>query len=241
MTSTLGYNSRAPSTSTPSYTYSDTAPSYNASSQYSSTAAASNGFNTGSRNGSSPNPYAPSGIADSRLQADAQQLERTRKQGLIETITLKFQAAIHEEHSKLTADLEEEISIERKLQRANDNVKIQMSKLSKLKAQLREAMNAVEVKSNELKKWTDEQALANAANPADLIVPYDNLSEQILQLNAEHLAIEDALYQINKAIVAAGPENCNISDFLKEARKMARRQFLIRLQLGKIEGLLSKP
>ena len=58
------------------------------------------------------------------LQNDPQQLEKIRKQGLIETITLKLQAAIHEEHSKLTADLEKELLTERKLQRANDNVTV---------------------------------------------------------------------------------------------------------------------
>lgn len=68
--------------------------------------------------------------------------------------------------------------------------------------------------------------------------PYDELSEQLVRLHAEHNAIDDAIYHLEKALQRGHP-TLSVELLLSKTRELAAKQFLCRAHIRKIEGKVS--
>lgn len=79
--------------------------------------------------------------------------------------------------------------------------------------------------------YTEHIASAPPLLPADRLVPYDPLSQQIVRLNSEILAIDDAFYYMERALVSSRNDKVDLGTFLKECRQLARKQFLCKAHL----------
>ena len=70
------------------------------------------------------------------------------------------------------------------------------------------------------------------------VKPYDDLSEQLVGLQAEHNAIDDAMYYLEKALQRGHP-SLTLEVFLSKTRDLTGKQFLCRAHIRKIEGKVS--
>lgn len=61
----------------------------------------------------------------------------------------------------------------------------------------------------------------------------DEKSEQVLKHSAEDLAIDDVIYYLDKALERG---DVNLTDYLKNIRKLAREQFFHRVDVKRIMG-----
>ena len=59
-------------------------------------------------------------------------------------------------------------------------------------------------------------------------------SQQMLRTQARHDAHDDAMYLLERGLRSADNKSMNISAFLKETRKLARIQFMLKEELGKL-------
>ena len=64
-----------------------------------------------------------------------------------------------------------------------------------------------------------------------MAIPTDTHSSQMLQLSAENAAIDDCIYFLDQSMARG---NIPLDVFLKEVRKLSRRQFMAKAHLIKI-------
>lgn len=69
--------------------------------------------------------------------------------------------------------------------------------------------------------------------------PYDELSEQLVKLQSEHNAIDDAMYHLEKALQRGHHPSLTLELFLSKTRELASKQFLCRAHIRKIEAKVS--
>ena len=127
---------------------------------------------------------------------------------------------------------------EQKLKSATEKVDRDMKQLEDAKAQLLEAIATVDTKTEEIKAWlqeVEESKEGQEASVDDICQPVNKLHAQMLDLSAENASLTDALYFVDKAVYN-GHMDC--TTHLKTVRKLAKRQFLVRAHLLKINQVL---
>lgn len=90
----------------------------------------------------------------------------------------------------------------------------------------------ISIKSVELDSWLSREESKGEIDIESRITSYDVVSEQLIRLNAEQLAIEDCLYMLEKRLTDS--DEYDLPAYLKETRRLAKQQFLSKMWSKKI-------
>ena len=125
------------------------------------------------------------------------------------------------------------------LKESREYMQKEIKELIERKKTLKEHIDTVDIKTEEIKNWlaeskkvTDEELEVD-----DICQPVNKLDAQMLDLSAESAALTDAMYFLDRGMYM-GQLDC--TTHLKMIRKLAKRQFLIRAHLIKINQVIAK-
>jgi len=128
----------------------------------------------------------------------------------------------------------------------------QVSELADRKSKMEEMLQTMEQKTQELESWTTEMSGKENMDVEDRLISYDDISQQLIKLNAEQLAIDDVMYYLDYAFAHGtdgnnsthgggdGAGTIDLQAFLKEMRKLARRQFHCKMHVMKISAYIQQ-
>eukprot|EP00934_Nitzschia_sp_Nitz4_P007794 Nitzschia sp. Nitz4//scaffold86_size83305//10004//12404//NITZ4_005250-RA/size83305-processed-gene-0.2-mRNA-1//1//CDS//3329559214//7784//frame0 len=116
------------------------------------------------------------------------------------------------------------------------------SELKDLRIEMEEIVGhiaTVDTKTEEITQWLEENkaTAVETVSVDDMCQPASKLHAQVMDLSAENLAITDALYFLDRGMYV-GHMDC--TTHLKAVRKLAKRQFLVRAHLVKINQVLQE-
>lgn len=188
-------------------------------------------------------PY-PSSNAQSQYQQQSNNQpsytsgnSNSKKDQLIQEVTLALQQELHKYYCSTRDELDQEFQRESKLNLSSENVKLDIKKLKRLREEYHNLKQNITEKQSLVDSWSNNDEM-NANNSAlNMVVPYDDLTEQFIKLTAEYRTIEDAFYYLNKALVS-DDSKIDVNLFIKEARKLARQQFICKAHLMRIQALV---
>lgn len=167
-----------------------------------------------------------------QLEWDAKNLDNTKKK-----VRQKIYAYLLEHSKQLQRDMVVDYQDQKKLQ--NSNFEQQMETIKQQKATLEEQHKVLDEKTEEIQEWLLQAQTKPAAeqqlNVDDLVVTEKPIHEQMLQLSAENASLTDAMYFLDKALHV---HTLDMPTHLKEVRRLAKKQFLVRAHLVKINQTL---
>lgn len=145
-----------------------------------------------------------------------------------------------EQSRQVETEIQNEYRNQQRLEHAAEfKIKRQMEMLQKKKQELNQHCVTVDRSMDEIKAWIaeaeasqDEQITPSAD---EMVVASSPLHAQMMDLSAENWAISDALYFLDKALYQ-GHLDCVAHQ--KQVRLLAKRQFLVRAHLIKINEVL---
>jgi ESCRT-I complex subunit TSG101 len=163
-----------------------------------------------------------------------------------EQVNQKIQAYLAEFSQQSQVNAQEDYRNRERLERSRDKIEKEIESLAQTKQKLESHIATVDVKTVEIQKWLEEaqkNSMSNDNNSEDkhdagvdnLCQPTSSLHAQMLDLAGENAALTDALYFLDRAMYT-GQLDC--TTHLKSVRKLAKRQFLIRAHLIKINQVL---
>lgn len=154
-------------------------------------------------------------------------------------VTKKLQESMTEYCTRLKREVDAEFSAEVKLMASKEAADRQVAELTETKRQLEAALGQVNSLSAELDLWSAEMDARGDVDTAALLAPSDELSAQLLRLQAEQHAIDDAMYYLERALISSSNTAVDLTTFLRETRKLARQQFLAKMHVGRINGCVA--
>ena len=182
-----------------------------------------------------------------RAVAKQEEWERQRTEQARVQVTAKIrqhlQERARETQHKITGDLARDLN---KLRVAKEQkIEGPIEALTKQKTYLEEQLAAAEESKVDIEEWISQVTASKQQQQEqggnnnkqqrlsidDKVVPYNPLHAQMMELSAENAAITDALYFLDRAI-HQGHISCEVH--LKQVRQLAKRQFLVRAHLIKI-------
>jgi len=112
-----------------------------------------------------------------------------------------------------------------------------MEDLKKQKSTLTQHVATIDAKTEEIESWLkeSESAKAEERDINDICIPVTKVDAQMLELSAENAALTDTMYFLDRGMYT-GQIDC--TTHLKIVRKLAKRQFLIRAHLIKINQVI---
>ena len=164
---------------------------------------------------------------------------KERKEQTKDQVNRKIQSYLQqfaeETKSSLAADWRDQEQLKHTKKRIDEALKDLASK----KSELEEHIVTVDKKTKEIEDWLEESKTAKEVEPSidDVCQPVNKLHAQMLDLSAENAALTDVMYFLDRGMYS-GQIDC--STHLKTIRKLAKRQFLIRAHLIKINQVLAK-
>lgn len=128
---------------------------------------------------------------------------------------------------------------EEKLKKTKETIDSQLKQLETAEAQLTAAIATIDAKTADVNHFLEKngESKEEEVSVDDICQPVSKLHAQMLDLSAENAALTDALYFVDRAMYM-GEMDC--TTHLKSVRKLAKRQFLIRALLVKINKVVSK-
>jgi len=113
----------------------------------------------------------------------------------------------------------------------------EMNDLAQKKIELKEHIETLDAKTEEIEKWLKESESAKEEQTSvdDICQPLTKLDAQMLDLSAESAALTDTMYFLDRGMYM-GQIDC--TTHLKMIRKLAKRQFLIKAHLIKINQVI---
>ena len=169
---------------------------------------------------------------------EAQKLQQVKQQVLekviahLETVSLQTKA----EAQDFKRD-------QQRLEIAAEKLDQQLTLYQQAKDDLAHNIMVVDDKTAAIREWLQEaQQNGNGASPKqvsvdDLVQPASKVHEQMLDLSAENASLTDALYFLDRCLYL-GHMACDTH--LKHVRRLAKRQFLARAHLMKINQQMLK-
>mmetsp|Transcript_34126 Transcript_34126/g.80308 ORF Transcript_34126/g.80308 Transcript_34126/m.80308 type:complete len:397 (+) Transcript_34126:101-1291(+) len=124
------------------------------------------------------------------------------------------------------------------LKHNKDQIQKEMQELTQKKKELKDHIEIIDEKTKEINEWLEESKNAGDEEPEvdDICQPVNKLDAQMLDLSAENAALTDAMYFLDRGMYM-GQIDC--TTHLKMIRKLAKRQFLIRAHLIKINRVIT--
>ena len=173
-------------------------------------------------------------------QLEAQKAwEEKKKSQTKDEVNKKIENYLHdfveETRGTLAADWRDQEQLKLTKERIDGELKDMMNLKSELTAQVA----TVDKKTTEIETWLEESKTAMEVEPSidDVCQPVNKLHSQMLDLSAENAALTDAMYFLDKGMYS-GQIDC--ATHLKQVRKLAKRQFLVRAHLIKINQVIGK-
>lgn len=143
----------------------------------------------------------------------------------------------YEEETKgtLSADWRDQ----EQLKLTKERIDGELKDLTNLKTELTGQIATVDAKTQEIESWLEESKDDMEVEPSvdDVCQPVNKIHAQMLDLSAENASLTDAMYFLDKGMYS-GQIDCATQ--LKQVRKLAKRQFLVRAHLIKINQVLGK-
>jgi ESCRT-I complex subunit TSG101 len=136
---------------------------------------------------------------------------------------------------------------QQRLNIAEEKLEKQLQLYQEAKNILEEKLAIVEIKTVEMEDWLDSATAAEQNGDSatkqksvdDLVQPVSKVHQQMLDLSAENASLTDALYFLDRCLYMG---NIDCDTHLKHVRRLAKRQFLARAHLMKInQHLLKNP
>ena len=165
-------------------------------------------------------------------QAQRQQLRealRAKLQAQFRQLALETRQCVHQDAHDQNALVERE------------HLSEQMEFYTRTKLELERRCISLDKAIVDIEVWLKDAAASQKSNSKqaaptksidEICVPASKLSAQQLELATENAAIEDALYCLDRALYA---ERLNATQHLKQVRQLAKRQFLVKAHLIKIQ------
>ncbi|KAJ8523885.1 hypothetical protein ON010_g17232 [Phytophthora cinnamomi] len=120
-------------------------------------------------------------------------------------------------------DIDLQFEHEVQLTQSRENVERGLQSLRFLRDDVSRAQGVVETQDKEVSAWLEENEGKDTVDPDTILVEVDALSKQMIKTLAEHYSIEDALYYMDRAL---SNDEIELAVFLKEVRKLSRKQFM---------------
>ena len=173
-----------------------------------------------------------------------EQWERQRTEQARAKVTAKLRQHLLErarQTQQVAGDLERDMA---KLRVASEQkIEGPMEAMKKQKTFLEQQLAVAEEAKVDVEAWIDQARESKRRNEEsqqmtidDKVVPDRPLHAQMMELSAENAAITDALYFLDRAM-HQGYLPCEVH--LKQIRQLAKRQFLVRAHLIKINQVLT--
>ena len=176
-----------------------------------------------------------------RLEAERaqQKWEEAQTQRVRQDVVQKIRSYLAEQSREVSAQVQNDWRDQQRLDHAKE-IKIdkQIEFLKKKKAELEQHCETVDEKIGEIKEWIKEAEETKDKKPLsidEMVVASSPLHAQMMDLSAENWSISDALYFLDRALYQ-GHLDCITHQ--KQVRLLAKRQFLVRAHLIKINQIL---
>jgi hypothetical protein len=193
-----------------------------------------------------------------KLQAAADRAawEQARSQSSKEQVVLKLQQRLQQVSQETSALVQQDWRDQQQLQAEGHPAEAQLMELQTLQRQLQRLLATADEKTVAVQVWLDEAAAAaqqqqeslaaaaaddnnnnQAVSVDEAVQPATAVQRQMMELSAENAAVTDALYFLDRGLYK-GHLDCSLH--LRQVRRLAKRQFLVRAHLIKIQqGLLN--
>ena len=177
---------------------------------------------------------------DRKEQIEAQRQWETKKCEQIridvnKKIRFYLQNFTEETKSTLSADWRDS----EQLKQTKKQIEQEIQELTNEKIKLNQHINTMDNKTTEIENWLEESNKNDTTNNLkqeeinvdDICQPVNKLNTQMLELSAESAALTDVMYFLDRGMYM---NQIDCTTHLKMIRKLAKRQFLIRAHLIKI-------
>mmetsp|Transcript_17560 Transcript_17560/g.30970 ORF Transcript_17560/g.30970 Transcript_17560/m.30970 type:complete len:468 (+) Transcript_17560:174-1577(+) len=201
--------------------------------------------------GSHPPPLPPHSAASSAAaltsNSEAQKASQwTKRDRELKTARQHTEIKLSEEYQKfrdqMKLELGKEMAIQKQLEEGQGTLESGIKKLEEQAKEFETSILDLKTSETQFTTWlaeyaTDSSAVASQDAAVDeisldeAIVPADALSRQLFDCVAEAHAIEDVMFQLDRAL-ANDVIECSV--FLKEVRKLSREQFKAKALANKI-------
>lgn len=160
--------------------------------------------------------------------------EEEKRLQLVDQVTMRLYEAIDTKQRTLRDQLDAQIALGGTLDQSATAAQKTLQDLRQSKTMYTEALAAMTEKNCAFEAWLAAESDRPPLAAVDRLVPQDPLSAQIVRLNADVNAIDDAFYYLERALASSRNSSVDLNTFLRECRSLARRQFLARAHLRKI-------
>ncbi|CAM9674263.1 unnamed protein product, partial [Hapterophycus canaliculatus] len=147
-------------------------------------------------------------------------------------LTAKLQSELQTMYGSLRTDMDAAFETQAQLVEDRHEVEEDVEELSRRNKELERLIQVSKERERELDTYLQDKKKEGEPSEDDLIEPKDALSDQMLRLVAENAALEDALYYLD---VGLTDSVITVDVFLKEIRRLARKQFVARATMKKVE------
>uniref|UniRef100_M4B5Q1 UEV domain-containing protein n=1 Tax=Hyaloperonospora arabidopsidis (strain Emoy2) TaxID=559515 RepID=M4B5Q1_HYAAE len=198
---------------------------------------------------SGPELYALGGMSNGMRPED-------RAAALKVEVTRKIQMQLEKNFKRVRDDIDLQFEYEVQLTQSRENVERGLQSLRFLRDDLTRAQGILDAQDESISVWLEENENKDALDPDAILVEGDDLSKQYVDyLNwrlqqdeetnltlclsrmimtlAESYSIDDALYYMDRAL---SNDEIELSVFLKEVRKLSRKQFMCLALVQKIHA-----
>lgn len=107
-----------------------------------------------------------------------------------------------------------------------------------LKTRLEKGIERVKRQGGELDQWLDDRQKNGPPPLEDRLIPFDELSEQIVTLKAEDETIDDTIFYLERALASKSNRSFQLKDFVHQVRQLLQKQFEKKYHLNKIKHIL---
>lgn len=154
------------------------------------------------------------------------------KDDAAQVVAQQVQARASEQGTALQDELSGLMEQQQVLQAGKQAIDHGLQELRTEKEQLSKRLEWLLDKNTEMTQWLRDNP-ADELDPDSIVVPKDNQSRQLLELEAEDHAIDDTIYELAKAyeraVQSGGPEaNGALTTYLRHVRTLANRQFKVK-------------
>ncbi|KAK9787367.1 hypothetical protein WJX73_002163 [Symbiochloris irregularis] len=153
-----------------------------------------------------------------------------------EALTTRLQGSLTAANASAAAGLDKQLETQGKLQARARALSQGVSSLTNERVALEQSVAELNGKAIAMERWLadNEAKVPTGEVDADTaIVAADVLSRQALDAQAEDLALEDTMYELDKTLQES---NQPADAYLKQIRTLCRRQFFVRALGNKVAG-----
>lgn len=179
----------------------------------------------------------PTSSAQATAAAAAEaQKAKDRRAKLISDVTNKMRDQLHTTQEILRVEMDNEFTTEKYLEDSNDKAQANLRDLQSTIEKYEAALKLIAEKDAALTEWETAEKEKPVPEVEQRLEPYDDLAAQIVRLNGELNAIDDAFYYLDKALEQGSNKSVDLTSYLKEIRRLAKQQFMCKATLMKINA-----